>query len=898
MDRSPPPATNARASVGSAPWIQSGLAVFVAVVMVLTVAALPSSAIPTRPGVPAGGAFAPDGTRSTLPVDPAFVGAGPLALNVSTSASTVCAFGVSTCPGVPATVQVRLTVAAPPVPSGNQTRVEVLYLLDVSQLSTDENECPGNECVPGGTGAVEMFTASAGAIAASLQRTHPSLNLSFAMAATEGTTGAFDDNDSPVFAVPVGNFTNATEFGGAVNRSWSLSDDIDASDNALQSGVIAAMYGAFTGQYGATPNFAYGQVNWSAESRHVVVWLGATAPQDPNYLEDYCPLIGYSSHCSQSPTGGLEPTCEPSFNFSAGPSPRCEGWVTSQNANPLDSIAALSRGGPACLNSSLGRCTVDSIILNSTSSDPASRDWTPSNRSGDNVSDVQRNTAHVVAAGCDIATVTGGSWDGPQNSTCGNVTGTLPYISTTDNAPLLDALSNVSLGGAGGGGWVATPAPATPMFRFVTTPAFAVATPLNASAECSSPTGPLAGCPQTPSVAVANGSTILAWNWTNATSPVGIEDGDVWSAVFDLSATGGPSNGTALDECGRSDCGWAGNGSAALAISAVTYVPWGLSGILVQSFGPVWVSVAPTSGLVAALEPFTTLVEAPASVSFQLIAFGGHPPYFVTWAFGDGTTENSSSLFENYTYPGGGTFQLDVGLRDSSGTVRNFSRSITVLPALVTTASPLRINGTAPFPVWFHADPGGGMAPYNVVWTFGPGESAAGTLVEFTFASPGNFTVRLAVTDAFGITVNATVTVNVAPAPAANPLSANGSDRELSESSCGAGQLTVRYVGAATGGVAPYSYRWTFANGQTQLGSPVTETFLGNASGTALLTVTDANGSTVHLEVAPPVGPPTLDQTCASASSNPFSPGLLVLLGVAVVGTLGAVVLLVRSRAH
>ncbi|MCI4326077.1 MAG: hypothetical protein L3K16_00325 [Thermoplasmata archaeon] len=901
MDRAPSdPARRVRGSVATASWTRAGTALLVTLALILTIGAGPGFPIPSRSAAPSEGAAASDSGRSPVPVPspPSNIGSSPLSVNDSVSTSTVCAFGVATCPGIPGAVQVRLAVAAPSLPTGNQSRVEVLYLLDVSQMTTDENLCPSfGSCVPGGTGAVQMFTASAGTIAATLQRAHPAMNLSFAMAVTEGTTGAFDDDDSPVFAVPVGDFTNATEFGNAVNRSWTLPGDIDVADNALQSGVIAAMYGAFTGQFGDTPNFAYSQVNWTPNSRHVVVWIGATAPQDPNYLEDYCPITGDSSFCaSNDSTGGLEPTCEPSFNFSAGPSPRCEGWVASQDANPLDSIAALSRGGAACLNSSLGRCTVDSIILNATSTNPGSPDWAPSNRSGDNASDVQQNTAHVVAAGCDLATLSGGSWDGPQNSTCGNVSGTLPYIPTTHNTPLLDALANVSVGGTGVGGIVASPAGPAPMFQFVTTPTFAAATTLNASAQCSSPGGPLAECPQSPSVTVVNGSTILTWNWSSAGSPGAMGTGDVWSAVFDLAAVGGPSNGSLLDECSSPECVEAPNGSAPPATSGVTYVPWGLSGVLLQSFGPLWVSVAPTSVLVAALVPFDSVVEAPANVSLQLVAAGGHPPYFVTWTFGDGTTETTPSLFENHTYLGGGSFPLAVGLRDSSGTLRNFTQTITVVPPLVATASPLVVNGTAPFPVWFHADPGGGEAPYEVVWTFAGGDSDTGTLVEFTFSTPGNFTVGLEVTDAFGRTVNATVTVNVSPATPSTPLAVTGSASELSESSCGTGNLSARFVGVADGGVAPYSYAWTFAGGQVEYGTPVTARFVGNESRIATLSVTDSDGSTAHVEVGPPSEIPALDQTCATPSSGLFSPVVLVLLAVVVVGSFGAVVLLVRSR--
>jgi hypothetical protein len=797
-------------------------------------------------------------------------GTGPLNLSVSALGASVCAFGESTCSGVPATLRVRLTAEAPNPGLENSTPVQILYLLDVSQMTTacgpGGDEVPGN-CVEGGAEAAQTFLASAGTIATTLQANHPSSNLTFALAATEGSGGPFDDNDSPLLAVPLGNFTNATQFGPSVNRSLEIPFDIDTDDNPLQSGVVAALYGAFTGQTGVTWNVRGGPVNWTAGDDHVVVWMGATAPVDANYSEDVCPVRYYGGYCLNSTTGGNEPSCETPLNFSGGPVPRCEGWITSQNGVPTDSIAALSFFGGSCATASLGHCVVDSVIVNATSTDPASPGWDTTNGSGANLSDVRADARHIVAAGCDLTTVTGGSWDGPRNTTCGNSTGTLEHESNASDPELVSSLENISLGSLGTTGGVAAPPPGEAMFQFVPAPGFTPAPSLNASVTCQSSNGTIPDCGSTPSVSTQDGRVVLGWNWSSAPGHADMVRGDVWSAAFDLVATVGPSNATPVDECATPACVAIENESASVAYSGVEYSPWGLSFVLDQSFPLVEVQVAAPAALAGNLSVPSFIADAPASLPMTLSTSGGYPPFEVDWQFGDGgTLAGSGALVVEHTYSTAGLYRLQAQLTDSEGATLHFLRWITILPPLVANVSPTNATGGAPLFVSFGADPTGGDAPYTVSWNFGNGSTADGMSAAYTFGQPGNYSVTVRVTDTLGRTVSSTIPVSVGPEASASvpaPLSANASAAYIGNSGCGISSAKVLFSARATGGVAPYDYHWNFGDGSFGLGPNVNHTY-GKlpAPLRVSLVVTDSSGRIADANVTSASGPTPADTAC------------------------------------
>jgi PKD repeat protein len=825
---------------------------------------------------------------------------GPLELSISTDTPSVCAYGLSTCPPVGPTVRVHLSATSPPLRTAAAQRVEVLYLLDVSPFTTGSS---GILSLPGGTQAVDTFRASAGSIAQALQSRYPTVNLTFGLAASEGTGGSYDDGDNFSYAVFVGNFTNSSQFGPAVNRSFSNPGDVDGSDNRLQSSVITALFGALSSRAGS-PGWYWSHssvVNWTPTASHVIVWLGGTAPQDPNYTENMCPFGQGASRCDGPLANRTMPACEPYTNFSGGPLPDCEGWLRSPAGIPLGSIAALSRAGLACRNSTYGHCTIDSIIVNATSTDAASSGWNPSNSSALSRAIVANDTHHVVNAGCDIANATGGSWDGPLSSKCGPVNGTLGYTAGVSDPELLRAFDNISLGAPVRSPVVASPVPGSPMFQFVTTPWFAPAPSLNSTSTCTTSQSIAFSCPGAPALGIENGRTVLAWNWSTDPGHSAMMAGDTWSASFDLVATGGPANATPIDQCTTPECLRVENNPGIGPVSGAEYAPWGLVGPLNQSFPVAEVSVVPHSRLSVHLAMNPAVAEAPSIVGFALTTSGGVAPFNVSWAFGDGNLEDTSALGVEHTYSTAGSYRVTVRIQDAVGELANLSQSVSILPALQANVTPVATSGGAPLVVEFRANPEGGLAPYSVRWDFGNGSTANGTSVVFSFLHSGMYTVQVRVTDSLNTTRNVTVPVSVGVGVSGlpPPVVANAVGVFGALPTCHTGPPAyVQFSGNATGGTPPYAYTWNFGDGTFGSGAVVDHSFSPPSPRVhVVLTVTDSNGTVGSTNVTSIYPPAEYGPACPPREGTGLVP--LWAVGVSLTGVVAiaiAIVVVFRRR--
>jgi hypothetical protein len=303
---------------------------------------------------------------------------------------------------------------------------------------------------------VPFFVANSQAIANAIQASNPHSAVSFALVDYYDARGEpWDDADGPEYNVDIGQFVPAGQFGSLVistfqqsvmNGLW-YSWDQDLDNNFLDSSSITALYGAIVGS----------QLDWSNNTHHVVVWMGSSAPRDPSYPENYC--VSPSQYNSWGPASlpCLSQSCEPSYLFASGPSPECEGWVRSLDGKPNDSIAALARTAPACVHSIGGVCTVDTIDLWTTPTDPYSEGWPAASQftklgGGPGGTTVIANVANVISAGCDLAIATGGTWSGPQFASCPNgAAGNLQYYPfgssiitpNTDNTTLFKAFLGI-----------------------------------------------------------------------------------------------------------------------------------------------------------------------------------------------------------------------------------------------------------------------------------------------------------------------------------------------------------------------------------------------------------------------------------------------------------------------
>jgi PKD repeat protein len=153
----------------------------------------------------------------------------------------------------------------------------------------------------------------------------------------------------------------------------------------------------------------------------------------------------------------------------------------------------------------------------------------------------------------------------------------------------------------------------------------------------------------------------------------------------------------------------------------------------------------------------------PLAVNFSAAVFGATGAYQARWSFGNGNSSSSNNTTQ--TYSALGVYNVTLSVQDSLGTYANATATIDVAyPTNVpfnATIHPSVSQGPAPLAVNFTASISGGYAPFTMNWTFGDGNGSSATSPAHTFASDGNYTVVLIVTDAAHATASASTYVDV-----------------------------------------------------------------------------------------------------------------------------------------
>jgi PKD repeat protein len=239
-----------------------------------------------------------------------------------------------------------------------------------------------------------------------------------------------------------------------------------------------------------------------------------------------------------------------------------------------------------------------------------------------------------------------------------------------------------------------------------------------------------------------------------------------------------------------------GNYTAALTVTDA-------SGNTARSAVPISVS-AGTGSLTATLQASPAHGSAPLPVQFLGTATGGAAPYNFSWSFGDGALGWGTLIA--HTFVSAGDYSVQLHVTDARGDSSKLVQRIVVRPGLSVTASPSVANGTAPQPVSFSAQAGGGVAPYSFLWRFGDGSSpASGSSVQHLFLLAGNYSVTVTVLDAAND--SRTVTLAFAVHPAVRVELAVGTE------SIAPGQ-TIQVNARVSGGTAPYVLTWTLNGGR------------------------------------------------------------------------------------
>ncbi len=292
--------------------------------------------------------------------------------------------------------------------------------------------------------------------------------------------------------------------------------------------------------------------------------------------------------------------------------------------------------------------------------------------------------------------------------------------------------------------------------------------------------------------------------------------------------------------------------------------------------GSVTVNPAPVLTVTASTGDLVTNESASVIASVS----GGTPGYRTcwqpdppdAWECDPGGFEQAGRYTFSLSFGLPGTYRVPVSVLDSAGVNRSRTVSfqvvyplslgkVTAFPGTADAGEPETVNatvvhGAGPVTLYFNWSLGQELcAPVQVE----PGGTGGCTFVP---AWVGTLGVAVTARDAFGETENASVPVTVVPAPGDATIQARSGNNNVSTGQTLQAEagVPVTFNGSFTGGIAPYTYEWTYnqtlmASGQgnaNTFNATFTWTVAGTSPSDILLvnfTVNDADGLTISASV-------------------------------------------------
>jgi len=286
------------------------------------------------------------------------------------------------------------------------------------------------------------------------------------------------------------------------------------------------------------------------------------------------------------------------------------------------------------------------------------------------------------------------------------------------------------------------------------------------------------------------------------------------------------------------------------------------------------VAVAPEPTLIVAANP--SAADVHTNIAFTSTLAGGTSPFGYTWDFGDGST--SRNLNPTHSYASTGVFTVQLTVLDGVGHMANASLAVTVNPPPSATASSNITTGDAPLTINLSGLASSGTPTYTYAWSFGDGATSHGVQnPSHLYGAAGTYTAVFTATDASGqsASANVVITVHTGPVATANASPISGS-----------APVAVNFTASVSGGVAPYGYQWTFADGATGNTQNPSHTYVSAGIFTATLTVTDAVGGKVQANVGPISVSGPLSARAGAAPTAGDAPVTAAFFGSASGGTL------------
>ncbi len=230
--------------------------------------------------------------------------------------------------------------------------------------------------------------------------------------------------------------------------------------------------------------------------------------------------------------------------------------------------------------------------------------------------------------------------------------------------------------------------------------------------------------------------------------------------------------------------------------------------------------------------------DAPLAVQFTDLSTGVIGAW--SWDFGDGNSSTAQDPPHTYLTPG--TYTVALTTTGPGGSTTETKTDLIVVSDSTPVAdfSADLTSGDAPLTVQFTDASSGTINSRD--WDFGDGGTSTAIHPQYTFNTPGTYTVVLDATGPGGSDTATKVdyiTVTEAP-PTAN---------FTSDVVSGVAPLTVNFTDLTTGGV-PFQWDWTFGDLGTSTAQNPQHIYTAPGTYTVVLAVTAASGSDVEVKVS------------------------------------------------
>ncbi|HEV2428357.1 MAG TPA: PKD domain-containing protein, partial [Thermoplasmata archaeon] len=246
-----------------------------------------------------------------------------------------------------------------------------------------------------------------------------------------------------------------------------------------------------------------------------------------------------------------------------------------------------------------------------------------------------------------------------------------------------------------------------------------------------------------------------------------------------------------------------------------------------------WTTYSTTNILSAPLAIQNVTGPARAEVgelaSFTAAITGGVPSRQVHWAWGDGTTSDGNPGV--HPYASTGTYVINVTATDATRDTAVGATSVEIIagPAASIAGVPAREDvGVA---IDFTGTSTGGSGSATFAWTFGDGAGSSVAAPIHAYHTPATYLITLAVRDAAGGLGSTTRTIEIVADPTV----------QFGGALVAEVGIPVAVNATISGGIAPYTYAWSFDDGATASSAVVNHTFRSSGPHTAVLTVNDSS---------------------------------------------------------